>query len=475
MRDRENRMTDPPHSPTSEAPVDLERPNPRSPRGVRIRRSLTVTAMAVVVAMIAIGVVRIVSVTRHVPSSRVVGRPAPSPSAPASSPVAIPPPADLPSTPDAWSRAWLEPPPRSGSVLSITAGGPGLVAVGAYFDSDDLADVWTSSDGRTWSHVPGKELGPGEIDDVTAGGPGLVAVGTERNDEAETKSECRGARRACAPGFHGAVWTSKDGVTWSRAPDDRIFRGALIQAVTAGGPGCVAVGLWDRVWYSSDGVTWDRASVPTAQRPVSLTDVVASGDRLVAVGWSGSGIRTEPVIWTSTDGMTWTDVTLNEEVFPLGSSVETVEGRRGFIAVGSESKKARSAVWTSADSVTWHRVPADQEAFVSRVPSPSDIATSLGLWSVTAGSGGYVAVGTDGYCSRGRDCPSAEAAVWTSTDGEAWYRVPTGPVFQVRDPLRPSRNGGAAAWQVVPWGSRFVAVGDYDGGIAIWISESRKE
>ena len=132
--------------------------------------------------------------------------------------------------PDAWSRVWLEPPPRSGSVLAITAGGPGLVAVGY----DELAAAWTSSNGRTWSHVPGKELGPGEIFDVTTGGPGLVAVGTEYNEVTPVPG---------ADPFHAAVWTSEDGLAWSRAPDDPVFRDSLMQAVTAGGPGLVAVGL----------------------------------------------------------------------------------------------------------------------------------------------------------------------------------------------------------------------------------------
>ena len=84
-------------------------------------------------------------------------------------------------------------------------------------------------------------------------------------------------------------------------------------------------------------------------------------------------------------------------------------------------------------------------------------------------------VGGDGVCGSGQNCPSAEAAVWTSTDGESWVRVPTGPVFQVTDPRDPERNGGASAWLVVPWGSRFAAAGEYDDVMAIWISESPKE
>ncbi len=66
---------------------------------------------------------------------------------------------------------------------SVAVGGPGLVAVGAAGPFDDLdAAVWTSPDGITWSRVPHDEAvfgrgGDQEIFIVTAGGPGLVAVG----------------------------------------------------------------------------------------------------------------------------------------------------------------------------------------------------------------------------------------------------------------------------------------------------------
>ena len=61
---------------------------------------------------------------------------------------------------------------------------------------------------------------------VAVGGPGLVAVGSNGGD--------------------AAVWTSADGQTWSRVPDDEaVFGGPGIQGmsdVVVGGPGFVAVG-----------------------------------------------------------------------------------------------------------------------------------------------------------------------------------------------------------------------------------------
>ena len=82
------------------------------------------------------------------------------------------------------------------------------------------------------------------MDSVTAGGPGLVAVGYDLFDA----------------GFDAAVWTSPDGVNWSRVPhNEAVFGGTGTQemnAVTAGGPGLVAVGSARLPDGDGDGAVW---------------------------------------------------------------------------------------------------------------------------------------------------------------------------------------------------------------------------
>jgi hypothetical protein len=206
---------------------------------------------------------------------------------------------------------------------SVTAGGPGLVAVGSEslgFDAD--AAVWTSVDGVTWSRVPHDEAvfgGPNNqwMGSVTAGGPGLVAVGSDRS---------------VGDGVAG-VWTSVDGITWSRVPhDEAVFggaRGLEMLSVTAGGPGFVAVGqvgssmIMDdpelgadaAVLTSVDGITWSRAPHDEAvfgegvgfggESFQGMNSVTAGGPGLVAVGFDGldgSDDVDGPAVWTATTG-----------------------------------------------------------------------------------------------------------------------------------------------------------------------------
>ena len=108
----------------------------------------------------------------------------------------------------------------------------------------------TTPDGVTWTRIPGDETvfgGPGSqmMYGVAAGGPGLVAVGQENSG-----------------GYlDAAVWTSPDGVTWTRIPhDETVFGGPgdwpEMYGVAAGGPGLVAVGQDYPGGPDSDAAVW---------------------------------------------------------------------------------------------------------------------------------------------------------------------------------------------------------------------------
>ena len=239
------------------------------------------------VAVLGFGLITLL--TRQTPpEAPVASQPSPSPTvstpAPAPSPT-VATPAPVPSAPiegsvSGWSRIPHDEAVFGDAVMwGVTAGGPGLVAVGGesfwLYDPGDIhhivwasseyevgsgdAVVWTSPDGITWSRVPNDETvfgGDGEQQmlSVTAGGPGLVAVGFDGGLDNR--------------GSDAAVWTSVDGIVWSRIPHvEAVFGGDGQQrmlSVTVGGPGLVAVGFdttldADRadaaVWTSVDGIT----------------------------------------------------------------------------------------------------------------------------------------------------------------------------------------------------------------------------
>jgi len=247
--------------------------------------------------------------------------------------------------------------PGDQGMLGVTAGGPGLVAIGTDSSGGDKdVAVWTSSDGLVWFRVPHEETIFGGTYDqvmsaVTVGGPGLVAVGYEWSGE----------------DWNAAVWTSADGLTWSRMPgDESVFGGPgdqLMAGVTAGGPGLVAAGTdasgGDEdvaVWTSADGLTWERVphdeTIFGGPGRQSLWAVTVGGPGLVAIGYASSGGDVDAAVWTSADGLTWSRMPGDESVFGgpgdqlmLGVTV----GGPGLVAVGTDGSSGAGyvAVWVS--------------------------------------------------------------------------------------------------------------------------------
>jgi hypothetical protein len=362
---------------------------------------------------------------------------------------------------------------NSNRIQDVIAGGPGLVAVGQTGSVLADATVWTSPDGTTWSRVPDESSvfqdesgGVTWMSSVVDAGSVLVAVG--------------GRDKCCKYDASAIVWTSPDGITWSRAPhNETVFDGASMNSVTTGGPGLVAVGDGERgddehsdvvVWTSPDGITWSRVPHDNAAFDgASMVSVVAGAFGLVAVGtgWDDVAVGADwdegrAAVWTSPDGITWSRVRSDETVFGKNTAMKSVTiGGPGLVAVGRDwSDGASAAVWTSTDAITWSRVPDDEAVFASPDQYEMD--------DVIAAGPGLIAVGSE---SQGEECEQCSfrdgangAAVWTSPDGITWSRMPHAELI----------FGGARMRSVAVGGPGLVAVGESKYGYAsdavVWLA-----
>jgi hypothetical protein len=366
---------------------------------------------------------------------------------------------------------------RNQWMSAVTKGGPGLVAVGSAGVWAN-AGVWTSADGIEWSRLPHDEdvFGNASMLSVTAGGPGLVAVGSA------------GGLRELVAGpteVVAAVWTSVDGIRWSRVPpDEETFGGGGhehdqgMRSVVVGGPGLVAVGSDGSaaaVWTSVDGITWSRVSDQEAifgGEDQIMNSVAVGGPGLVAVGSAGSAAA----VWTSVDGHEWSRVPENEAVFGGEgdqSALSVTAGGPGLVAVGLDRPFAEdendfrgrtvesdAAVWTSVDGITWLRVAHDESVF------GSDTGVGTGMSSVIAGGPGLVAVGgIDWSPNQPMDfwrLVRSEASVWTSVDGVTWSRDTA-----IAD-ADGGGTGGTGMASVTTGGPGLVAVGSVDASVGIY-------
>ena len=370
--------------------------------------------------------------------------PAPTPTATQrSEPVSTPTPPG-----SAWHGAREPAVPRghpAGWIESAAPWGKGFVAVGrgCRYEGRQFCEaiVWTTANARRWTRTPaqrpldlgfaiplsGPEVG---MFDVAAGRPGLVAVGYTARD-----------------GMQATAWFSRDGVTWKRRwiGSPNVSR---VRAVAWTGTRFVIVGE-DRsdlrdwrdlgtakvraaVWTSRDGLTWTRVRhtrslraggfVDTSEDPITggMRDVVAGPDGLVAVGSvcrSATG-TCSAAAWASADGRRWSRVAGMPAVGGVLESVARARDGSGYVATGRRSCGKRAPielpsctalVATSPDGVTWTR----------RVfPQGSDMRT------VTWVGDRYVGTTPDG-----------PVLVWTSRRGAAWVRadVEGGPAVVAGD------------------------------------------
>ncbi len=328
--------------------------------------------------------------------------------------------------------------------------------------------IFTSVDGSNWTPADTPDGTPTKLSGVIRGGPGVIAFGQSDGTDAE------------AGVGHAVVWTSPDGLTWTPvdAPDgvfDVANSESVINAVTVGGPGFVAVGArhdQPAVWTSPDGFEWvlreldwtpTEGVIPSSivsESPGYLTEVMTGGLGLMATGeiFDDSGGR-YGAAWTSGDGTSWSRAADNAVGVNAVSELSIhhiMAAGPGLVAFGWDGSVDRTLVWTSDDDGrTWTRFTEEQHGLdgdVMRVIDTGD---------------GFVAVGWR-HEPRPPVYPD-DAAVWTSADAVTWHSVTdeslSGPGAGIND-ITETRTG-------------LVAVGltGYERGLhdsttaAVWVLE----
>jgi len=221
------------------------------------------------------------------------------------------------------------------------------------------ATFWFSEDGRTWSFTEDADPAGYELEarDITAGGPGLVAVGSSSLYDFPMMD------------IDGAIWVSGEPGVWTRLADpDGIFSGPGFQdiaAVVEFGGDLYAFGQYSSsmgglnsndfmVWRSTDGLAWEAlpASDGVAGRGRNIPEAaVATDDGIVVVGWATPIDDSEPAIWFSPDGEAWESIEGLEPGAGELTDVAAFEG--GYIAVGRDWHDPYPLVMVSSDGRHW--------------------------------------------------------------------------------------------------------------------------
>ncbi|HVZ79174.1 MAG TPA: hypothetical protein VHE12_00075 [bacterium] len=305
----------------------------------------------------------------------------------------------------------------------------GQSALGGY-----LGDIWNSVDGSQWNlSTPQAPFGPrwgqaGVVFDPTTG--------------SGTDGKLWVIGGWTSQGVTHDVWSSADGVNWTRATSSAPFSArAFHQALVFNGQLWVLGGedasnnFFGDVWATSDGVNWQAmpaaAFGPRASHQAVVFDAGA-GPQIWVFGGStkvqvSGGFRNEDLndIWTSTDGLQWTRV-LAQAPFDMrtGFTVAAADGRLWVTGGRGEDGALNNDVWYSCDGAHWSK--ETEHAGFSPRQGASALVFNNGLWilgGLDNGGGQSGSFNGEGWYSPIGDPPACivKAPTQTPTPTPGFY------------------------------------------------------
>ena len=208
-------------------------------------------------------------------------------------------------------------------------------------------------------------------------------------------------------GTTAALWSSANATKWKpvkwSAP-----KGSACHGLISWDGGLMAIGSdgSGRIWTSEDGKSWTESTI---EGSTSLNDVAVTADGLAIVGDVGLAPDVSASLWLSTDGVTWEEHPIAAE----GSARHVVVAPDGTFVVAGKlpgeppDGTGLPTVWTSSDGVAWEDVgPAGLTGDTWFIPTlrltPAGYVLALSTY-------------TEDF--------SIEASAWTSQDGADWQET----------------------------------------------------
>jgi hypothetical protein len=272
-----------------------------------------------------------------------------------------------------------------------------LLAGGYVIKGEGRAEgaIWASDDGQAWTRLTASA----GFEDAAVGRISRAPDGTFLAVGSTCYYECAGVR----------IWRSTDGLSWT-AVDHDLPESSFV-SVVPGGPGWVGLGEVDLPlgslsgWTSADGARWSPAT-GIGSDPGVVRGIVPTTGGFVAGGSIYPEDRSEPAIWTSSDGTEWARLAPTEA--PDGLGLEALVELGGLLIAFARTDEGIE-LWTSESGGDW--------SLRSGAGAPFAIGGSrlIRIAMVVPGGPGLVAFGAAETPGTG-----PTIGIWVTADGIDW-------------------------------------------------------
>jgi len=219
-----------------------------------------------------------------------------------------------------------------------------------------LGDVWSSSDGVAWT----KERDSTDPNGFVSRRAHTVVVFVDPADSVEKMWVIGGYTTADV----NSVYNSTDGINWTQVRADGAASGFTKCRAHASfvydGKMWVAGGVGvDDVYYSTNGSTWTAATTSAAFGSRFSAGAVVYNGKMWLIG--GSAATPDAKAYYSTDGATWTEATATA-AFGNRETLGAVSYAGKMFVFGGRSATAGTyyiSVYSSIDGVTWTQETSD--------------------------------------------------------------------------------------------------------------------
>ncbi len=249
-----------------------------------------------------------------------------------------------------WSSIEL----AQGEILDVQWLGGRFVAVGS---QDGRAAAWTLEPGSAWQ--PAEPIDPPYVEfDPQTNEPGQSFVMSTVTEHDGQLVAFGWKHIGCCDNGQAATWVSTDGRTWAyRDPAGTTFGSRThspIQVVVNSDDELVLLsgielGSAATIWISADGLSWQEFAPDLGDQRMMYA--LAAGDgMLLGIGTGPGPDASQPLVWSSSDGRSWTEVTVPADATELLDI--TYDAAIGTFAIGGRGEAGPQA-WFSTDGVAW--------------------------------------------------------------------------------------------------------------------------